>query len=131
MAGAHDIGGAYVEIELDGKPCRLVPSLEACIEISKMGGGLAGADQRVRSLNFETICAIVGAGIEVDGQKLNPRQKAELLPKAVYEAGIFDVMAKCLEFIALIGNGGKWPSETEVEEEADDGEKGDDTNPFG
>lgn len=107
MAVDDQIGGGYVELELDGKPCRLVPSLAACLEISKVGGGLSGADQRVRALHFETICAIIGAGLEINGEKLNPKQRQDLLPKAIYEAGVFAMMAKCIEFIAIVGNGGR------------------------
>lgn len=121
MAGP-EIGGGYVDLELDGKPCRLVPSLEACLEISKIGGGLAGADQRVRALNFETMCAIIGAGLEIDGQKLNPRQRAELLPKAVYEAGVFAMMAKCIDFIMIVGNGGRALPDDEPEEGEGEGD---------
>lgn len=119
MAGVV-LGGGRVELELDGRQCSLVPSLEACDEISKMAGGLRGAHERCLALNFATIVGIVGVGIEVEGNRLNPRQRADMLPKAVYEAGLIDIAAKCIEFIQIIGRGGKALGD----DEDDDGEAG-------
>lgn len=117
MAGA-EVGGGRVELTLDGKPCYLEPSLEACIEVSKLAGGLGGAMDRCRALHFESICAIVGAGIVINGSRLNPRQREDLLPKAIYEAGVIGVAAACMEFITIIGRGGR-PAPDDDEDEGD------------
>lgn len=115
-------GGGRVEFELDGKPVALVPSLEACLEISKLAGGLAGAFQRCQMLNFETILAIVGVGIEIEGHRLNPGQRQKLLPGAIYNAGVVAIAAHCMNFITIIGRGGR-PLDLEGDED-DDGDEG-------
>lgn len=117
------VGGAIVEIEISGKIAALVPSLEACLAISKMAGGLAAAMDRCRMLHFETLVAIVGAAIEIDGHKLNPRQQQDLLPKAIYEAGCVEIAAKCIDLILIVGRGGR-PLEDEDEDKggSQDGE---------
>lgn len=117
------MGDGRIELELDGKPVALVPTLEACTEISKMAGGLAGAVERCRQLHFETICAVVGAGLEINGIRPNPTQRSKFLPKAVYEAGVVGVAAYCMEFITVVSNGGR-PLRSQDEDGDDDGEDG-------
>lgn len=119
----RSVGEGRVAIELDGKQMALVPSLDACLEISKATGGLAGALQRCQNLHFETIVFIVGEGLEIDGQRLNPRQRADMLPKAIYEAGTVIVAAKCMDFITIIGRGGR-PLDIEDDDEGEAGEDG-------
>lgn len=103
------IGGGAVDIELDGKPFKLVPSLEACIEISGMAGGLRAAAERCMALHFATVMEVIGAGLDADGrgQRLNPRQRQDMLPKAIYEAGIVRCSGWAIDFINIVGNGGR------------------------
>lgn len=119
-----EVGGGKVAITIDGRPAFLEPSLEACIEISKMAGGLNGAMERCRALHFDTLCMIVGAGLVIDGNRLNPRQRQDMLPKAIYEAGTIDIAAACMEFVTIVGNGGRALSDEGPEEEDPDGPLG-------
>ena len=117
------VGGGVVSFTLDGKPQQLVPSLEACIEISNIAGGINGAIQRVTQLNFETICYIIGAGLEVNGRKLNPGQRDKMLPEAVYKTGLIALMQPCITFCHVVANGGELPSDDDdedVKKEGDD-----------
>jgi hypothetical protein len=114
------IGGGTINFELDGKTVQLVPSVEACIEISRMAGGLGAAVERCKQLHFETICGIVGAAIEINGARLNPGQREKMLPKAIYEAGIVGIAAICIGFITIVSNGGREVEDDDADEE--DGE---------
>ena len=106
-------GDGDVEIELDGKLHTLKPSLDACIKISRLAGGLNAAVQRCLQLDFDTICEVVIAGLS-----LNPRQ-AQQIPAAVFQTGAIQLSAPCIDFINICGNGGR-PIEL-------DDEGGDDT----
>jgi hypothetical protein len=125
MASGPQIGGGRIEIELDGRRCFLVPTLDACVELSQLAGpsGLVSIAERCNRLDFLMICAVIGAAIEIEGKKLNPGQREKLLPKAIYEAGVVGVAARCVEFITLVMNGGRSPEDEDEEEAAgDDGE---------
>lgn len=121
---APRVGEGRLPIELQGKSFELVPSLGACIEISGQSGGINGAVQRCLQLNFETICAVIGAGIEVGGKRLNPRQREDMLPQAIYEAGLIAISAICVDFLHIVANGGRMPSDDE-EDEDQEGQEGD------
>lgn len=123
------VGGGRVPITLDGKEFELVPSLGACTEISGAAGGIQGAVQRCMQLNFDTICMVVGAGLEMSGQRLNPSQRAKMLPEAIYKAGLIDVSALCVAFCHIVANGGREPTDEDFEEE--DAEEGDNGGPLG
>lgn len=125
MAGPQ-VGGGVVDIELDGKPMQLVPSLEACLEISKIGGGINGAVQRLNQLHFETICEIIGAGLQIEGKRLNPKQRKDQVPQAVYNTGLVSVAADCITFCHMIANGGR-----PLEDSEDDDDKEGDDAPLG
>ena len=113
----HD---GVVEISLQGKKHTLVPTLEACIEISRQNGGINGAIQRITALDFETICKIIGSGLMIDGKRLNPRQIDDMVPQAVFETGVIAVAASCLKFCRIVANGGR-----EIEDDQDDHQEGD------
>lgn len=106
-------GEGDVEIELEGKKQILVPSLKACIDISSIAGGLNAAAQRVAMLDFDTICQIIVAGLG-----LNPRQ-AQAVPKAVFETGLMALSGPCVDFLNIIGNGGRPIEEEEGEGDGD------------
>ncbi len=110
MAKAR-IGGGKVEIELEGKPLTLEPRLEACIAISSMAGGLRAAAERCANLHFETVLYVISAGLN-----LNPTQRDKMLPKAIYEAGIVRASGWAIDFINIVGNGGRPLAEDDGEE---------------
>lgn len=121
-----EVGGGIVKLQLDGKDYELVPTLDACIEISKVSGGLNGAVQRLQQLDFETMCMVIGSGLRVDGKKLNARQRDDLVPEAVFRTGLAPVAADCINFCRLIANGGR-----ALEDSGDDEDEGEgDTAPL-
>lgn len=103
-------GAGDIPIELDGQELILVPSLNACIRISRMAGGLNSAIQRCAQLDFETICEVVAAGLDA-----NPVQ-AKKIPDAVFKTGMIGLHAKCIEFIHVVANGGRPPEPDEDQE---------------
>lgn len=106
-------GAGNVHFELDGKPMELVPSLQACIAISGIAGGLNAAIQRCLALDFETICAVITAGLN-----LNPTQ-AKNLREAVFRTGLIDLSGPCIEFVHVVSNGGRPVEDEEGGDEAD------------
>lgn len=117
-------GAGDISIELDGKEMLLRPSLQACMAISSIAGGLNAAVNRCIALDFDTICSIVSAGLG-----LNPTQ-AKTVPEAVYRQGLISLSGPCIEFIHVIGNGGK-PVEDDDDDDDDTGEdQNTDENPL-
>jgi hypothetical protein len=95
------IGGGDVPVILDGRELLLKPSLDACIQISRMGA-INDVFARLRAMHFETICQVIGIGLGA-----NPRQREKDIPEAVYNAGIFAISAVAMEFVHVIANGGR------------------------
>jgi hypothetical protein len=116
MADAEAAPGAgTIEIELDGKPMEMVPTLAACIAISNIAGGLNAAVQRIYQLDFQTMKLVIQAGLA-----LNPRQ-AQKLDEAIYKTGLIALSAPCVDFVNIVANGGRaLPEEGEGEGEGDD-----------
>lgn len=119
------VGGGKVPIILEGKEYFLEPSLEACLELARSPVGLGGLIDRCKAMHFETICMIIGVGLRPNGKALNPRQRDQMIPKAVYEAGIIDVAGICMEYLTVILNGGReLPDEEDEEKEEEPAEGG-------
>lgn len=108
-------GSGFVNIELDGKAMQLKPSLDACIRISKIAGGLNAAIVRCRNLDFDTICEVVQIGLGI-----NPVM-AKKIPEAVYRQGTIDLAGACIDFVHVVANGGRAlpPDDEEDKDEAD------------
>lgn len=113
--GKARIGGGKVAIELDGNGLTLEPSLEACIAVSSMAGGLRAAAERCSNLHFETVLNVLAAGLN-----LNPSQRDKMLPKAIYEAGIVKCSSWAIDFINIVGNGGRALADDDDEEAGED-----------
>jgi len=105
-------GAGNIPIELDGKQLQMVPTLAACLAISRIAGGLHAAVQRCAQLDMDTICAVIQAGLN-----LNPNQ-AKMLPGAAFNAGLMTLSAPCIDFINVVANGGR-PIELDEEGEGD------------
>lgn len=95
------IGEGRISFELDGKEMELVPSLAACMAISSFAGGLNAAVQRCLNLDMMTIVEVIKAGLG-----LNPTQ-ARMVPEAVFRTGLIALSAPCIDFINVVGNGGR------------------------
>lgn len=103
-------GAGTVPIMLDGKEHQLVPTLEACMAISKFAGGTMKAIERCYACDFEAICEIIALGT---GYISGPQRKQ--IKEAVFKAGILSVAADCVLFIRSVNNGGKVPNDDEGE----------------
>lgn len=111
MADEAAPGAGNIPITLDGKEMELVPTLDACIRISAIGGGISAASQRCRQLDFDTVCQIVSAGLG-----LNPVQ-AKTVPPAVYKTGLIAIAEACIDFCHVVANGGRPPEEQEGQDD--------------
>lgn len=112
-------GAGDVEIVLveggEERTHRLVPSLGACMHLSRAAGGIAGAVDRVGRLDFDTIVEVVAVGLGV-----NPSQKEKLVQPAVYETGLIMLSAPCISFLHVVANGGRAPVSGEQDGEDED-----------
>lgn len=107
-------GAGNIAIELDGKPVELKPTLQACIAISGIAGGLNAAVQRCLQLDFDTICQVVTAGLG-----LNPVQSRQV-PDLVFRAGMMQLSGPCIDFINVVANGGRPVTDDEGDGSADE-----------
>ena len=107
-------GAGDVPIDLGGETMFLKSTLEACVAISNLRGGLNMAVQRCLALDFDATCDIVclGLGATSGQQRKEVRQ-------LVYEAGLINCQAPCILFIRTIANGGIIPPAPEEGEEQD------------
>lgn len=106
-------GAGNIAVTLDGKEMELVPSAAACLAISNIAGGLNAAAERCRVFDMATICEVLKAGLG-----LNP-VLAKKLPEAVYNTGVFELAGPCIDFINVVGNGGRPLPEDDGEAGAD------------
>lgn len=97
-------GVGNVEITLAGKTQQLVPSLAACMALSRAAGGINMAVERCRRLDFDAMVEVVAQGLNV-----NPSQKARLVEPAVYETGLINIADSCILFLHVVANGGSIP----------------------
>jgi hypothetical protein len=108
-------GAGNVEIVLveQGKESThvLKPSLEACIHLSRISGGLAAAAERCHRLDFDTVVEVIAAGLGV-----NPGQKERMVQPAVYETGTIRLSGPCVLFLRVIANGGRLPADDDEED---------------
>ena len=120
MTTDAEIDGGRIPITLEGREVYLVPSLEACVEVSR--NGLIQTVQKCELLDFETICMVIGAGVVVNEKRLSATVRQRELPKAVYEAGLFQMKEKAIEFCRLVGHGGKFPEDDQIEDKGTEGD---------
>jgi hypothetical protein len=103
-----------IPITLGGEEHVLKPTLEACIGISNLKGGLTAAVARCHALDFDTICEIVALGL---GATSGAQKK--LIREGVYSAGLINVSTECILFIRTVANGGVRP----VDDDEDGGQE--------
>lgn len=100
MAGSKHAAGV-VDLMVDGTTYTLRPSLRAAQALSRAYGGFAPLLDRLRQMDLDAYSAVIvqGAGLE--------RREARDVPEAIYSAGMADIMVPCVEFVAILANGGK------------------------
>ncbi len=108
----------FVTFELDGEEVTLKPTFLAASRIPKVFGGYMPAIEAISKLDpgaMETVLAF-GLGLTAHGQKqMN-------LPEKIYATGFAKVAAPCIEFLTILMNGGKRPSENTEEATSTEGE---------
>ncbi len=111
------LGAGDVTITLAGEEFVLKPSLHAMMTISRTTGGIRGAIDGVARMEMDIIVRVVGLGI---GQQQARRFKNDLA-EVIYESGLTDatggVIAKCIEYLHVLANGGKPVNTEEVAED--------------
>lgn len=96
-----------VEINLAGKPVKLVCTLRAAKAINAMGG-FAEAFRRLAAFDLDAYVAVVAAGTN---------KKAADVEDAVFAAGMPNLTEKLSEYVGLLANGGR-PAKSEEAETA-------------
>jgi hypothetical protein len=109
-------GAGDVPITLGDDELALVPTLEACRQISKMAGdSLTVAISRINRLDFEFVVEVVALGLNAT----SPQLKKEVAEK-IYQQGLISVAADCILYVRTIMNGGRRPDVEGAGDDADD-----------
>lgn len=104
-----------VTFELDGEEVTLTPSLRACITISNLHQSMYTTVERIMGADFNTICAVLAAGLNVANNKL--------VHEKAYRAGINQLRPQLIRYINIVFNGGKLPDDIDGPESAEDEEE--------
>lgn len=110
-------GAGDVEIELDGETVVLKPSLDACITISRAGGGLYGQNtltDRIARADFDAMAAVIRAGLGLTGNAVKN------LDGQIYRTGLVNLIGPLTRFVMIVGNGGR-PRPKDAEDGDDSG----------
>lgn len=105
------LNDSEVMITLDGRERALVMSLSAAQKISRMHGGITGAQQQVMAQNMDAMVSIISAGLNLSDKD------ARALPGQVFRTGLVNLIVPLVRFIAGLGNGGKVPSDSDADAE--------------
>lgn len=92
-----------VELQLAGEKVVLKPTLAALRALLDKGGSLQPWFAKVATCHFAGMCDVVAAGV------LPAETDREEIEKAVYEAGLVNLMAPLVRYLSLLSNGGREP----------------------
>lgn len=101
--GAND-----VEIPLGGKKYFLRATVETCIKVSRLNGGLVPSVQKCANLDFDTIRNIVALGIGKDAKELD---------ELIYKEGVRVIGPLCIKFLNNVARGPNVTGDDDEEEE--------------
>lgn len=110
-----NLSDSIVTITLDGRERDLIMSLSATQKISRMHGGITGAQQAVMAQNMDAMVNIISAGLNLSDRD------AKFLPNQVFKTGTVNLIVPLVRYIAGLGNGGKVPSDDDQTEATDTG----------
>jgi hypothetical protein len=99
----------------------LKPTLEVIRRLDRQFGGMTALFETCRQLSFASAVKVIAIGADVKGEKALRR-----LEQRVFSRGLTRVSPKVVEFVGVIGNGGR-PLDYEEDDDAlddDDGEDG-------
>lgn len=103
MASKFDQG--EVSISLNGEIVVLKPSINAWRSISRQYGGMIPASQKLQSFDIDAMVFVIQTGAQLSGDA------ARNLDRRVYENGIAELLRPLIEYLNLLGNGGRPPSD--------------------
>jgi hypothetical protein len=99
-------GAGNVPIMLGGKEHVMVPTLEACMALSKWAGGAGPLIRRLIGQDFDAICEVISIGCGFTSMT-----ERKLIAEAVYQTGTIGVAADCILFVRVVNNGGRIPDD--------------------
>lgn len=97
-------GAGDVEITLDGQKVTLKPSLDACLALSRIAGGLYGPgalSERIRNFDLDAYVIVIRAGLSLTGNAVRD------LDQQVYRTGMVNLLVPLSAYIQILGNGGR------------------------
>lgn len=116
-----EIGAGDVPITLGGEDRLLSPSLQACLNLTKLAGpdGLMGLVNRLSRYEFDVLVQVIAAGLGFAGQ--GPKELTGL----VYDGGLHKMVPLAIRFVNHVMNGGRPVADV------DDSPGGNDPAPLG
>jgi len=111
-------GSGNVEVHLKNETVVLKPSLEACIAISRMHNSIIQTVEQIRSMDFDTIVRVFCIGIG--------EQPSNKWREKIYRTGVTSVASPLIQFVTIVNNGGKPPSENDEDDTITEDTEGDD-----
>lgn len=110
-----DLSEGEVQITLNGESLVLRPTLAAFQNLSRMHDGLAGVRDGLAKQNLDTVCNVLRHGLGLDDKG------AKHLPAKVYKNGVSaDLIIPLINFIGILGNGGKPIAEATADDDGAD-----------
>jgi hypothetical protein len=113
MTNTAKLGRGDVSLTLDGETITLRPTIAAFQFLSKQHGGLVPVLNKLAALDFDVIMDVIMAGL-MGQPNVGPKRRIQLGDK-VFSAGVSDhtggVNGKCAEFVVVLMNGGRPPSD--------------------
>lgn len=105
------IDSGRIEVETPQKTYTLQPTLKALRSISRQFGGCQAAIERIRALDFDAIRFVIVQGASLDGKD------AKRVDDHLFEAGLLELAAPTIEYVAILQNGGRPLSEIGAEDD--------------
>ncbi len=104
------LGAGNVDIELAGETVTLRPTLKAAQTISRQGGGIMGAVDRVTRFDLDALTAVVASGLD---------KPAKDVAESVWRAGCSTLAPSVIKYLGMLANGGRPAGEPGGEGETD------------
>lgn len=101
-----EYGIGNVQIVIDGEEFFLKPTLKACMNLSRIAGGITLLNQKCVSYDFDTILQIIKEGLGVNSKDLAEK---------VWKTGLINLAVPCIRFLHVLANGGRPLDEVEEE----------------
>ncbi|QKV17857.1 hypothetical protein [Oricola thermophila] len=101
MADKPKIGAGNVEIELDGVPYTLKPTLRAARMVSQNFGGFQKALAAIGNLDLDAYVSVIAAGVGAKASDVNE------IAEAVWRTGMPGLADPVVTYLTNLANGGR------------------------